>query len=181
MFGSHMYRSDQAGEVARLLAEGKIVMEQEDLEITTLPRLAGIQQKMLDGTTGKTNGGARGGGGLPRPPRGGGGARPRAEGGGKSVRRGSGRDGVPRQARRGDRRSCREEHFRLHGAREPLPSRDRRRRRVRLGGRKRAGDERPLPDRDGKNEPGAAGGHAGRHPRVRRSATVASPSGGGER
>src|SRR4030067_774088 len=56
MFGSHMYRSDQAGEVARLLAEGKIVMEQEDLEITTLPGLAAIPQKMLDGTMGKPKG-----------------------------------------------------------------------------------------------------------------------------
>ncbi|MGZ8446984.1 MAG: enoyl-CoA hydratase-related protein [Candidatus Deferrimicrobiaceae bacterium] len=56
ILGSHMYRSDQAGEVARLLAEGKIVMEQEDLEITTLPGLAGIQQKMLDGTMGKPKG-----------------------------------------------------------------------------------------------------------------------------
>jgi enoyl-CoA hydratase len=56
LFGSHMYRSDQAGEVARLLAERKIVMEQEDLEITTLPGLPGIQQKMLAGTMEKPKG-----------------------------------------------------------------------------------------------------------------------------
>jgi enoyl-CoA hydratase len=56
LIGSHMYRSDQAGEVVRLLAEGKIVMEQEDLEITTLPGLAGIQQKMLAGTMEKPKG-----------------------------------------------------------------------------------------------------------------------------
>ena len=43
-----MYRSDQAGEVIRLLAEGKIVMEQEDLEVTTLDGLPGVHQKMLD-------------------------------------------------------------------------------------------------------------------------------------
>ena len=56
VLGSHMYRSDQAAEVVRLLAEGKIVMEQEDLEITTLAGLPGIQQKMLDGTMGKPKG-----------------------------------------------------------------------------------------------------------------------------
>jgi enoyl-CoA hydratase len=56
ILGSHMYRLDQAGEVARLLAEGKIVMEQEDLEITPLTGLAGIQQKMLDGTMEKPKG-----------------------------------------------------------------------------------------------------------------------------
>jgi enoyl-CoA hydratase len=56
ILGSHMYRSDQAGEVIRLLAEGKIVMEQEDLEITTFQGLPGVHQKMLDGTMGKPKG-----------------------------------------------------------------------------------------------------------------------------
>ncbi len=56
ILGSHMYRSDQAGEVVRLLSEGKIVMEQEDLEITTLDGLPGVHQKMLDGTMGKPKG-----------------------------------------------------------------------------------------------------------------------------
>ena len=54
--GSHMYRLDQAAEVIRLLAEGKIVMEQEDLEIGTLDGLPGIQQKMLEGTMNKPKG-----------------------------------------------------------------------------------------------------------------------------
>ncbi len=56
ILGSHMYRPDQAAEVVRLLAEGKIVMEQDDLEITTLDGLPGIQQKMLDGTMEKPKG-----------------------------------------------------------------------------------------------------------------------------
>ncbi len=56
ILGSHMYRSDQAGEVIRLLAEGKIVMEQEDLEITAFHGLPGIHQKMLDGTMEKPKG-----------------------------------------------------------------------------------------------------------------------------
>ncbi|HEU5359525.1 MAG TPA: enoyl-CoA hydratase-related protein, partial [Candidatus Deferrimicrobiaceae bacterium] len=56
ILGSHMYRGDQAAEVVRLLSEGKIVMEQEDLEITTLDGLPGIQQKMLDGTMEKPKG-----------------------------------------------------------------------------------------------------------------------------
>ncbi|MGB6410308.1 MAG: enoyl-CoA hydratase-related protein [Candidatus Deferrimicrobiaceae bacterium] len=56
ILGSHMYRLDQAAEVVRLLAEGKIVMEQEDLEITTLGGLPGLQQKMLDGTMEKPKG-----------------------------------------------------------------------------------------------------------------------------
>ena len=56
VLGSHMYRADQAEEVLRLLSEGKIVMEQEDLEIGTLPGLPGIQQKMLDGTMSKPKG-----------------------------------------------------------------------------------------------------------------------------
>ncbi len=56
ILGSHMYRLDQAGEVIRLLAEGKIVMEQEDLEIGTLEDLPGIQQKMLEGTMEKPKG-----------------------------------------------------------------------------------------------------------------------------
>jgi len=56
ILGSHMYRLDQVAEVVRLLAEGKIVMEQEDLEITTLGGLPGVQQKMLDGTMEKPKG-----------------------------------------------------------------------------------------------------------------------------
>ncbi len=56
ILGSHMYRLDQAAEVIRLLAEGKIVMEQEDIEITTLDGLPGVQQKMLDGTMEKPKG-----------------------------------------------------------------------------------------------------------------------------
>ena len=47
--GSHMYRSGQAREVMRLLAEGRLVMEQEDLEVSSLGGLPAIQQKMLDG------------------------------------------------------------------------------------------------------------------------------------
>jgi len=56
ILGSHMYRLDQAAEVIRLLSEGKIVMEQEDLEITTLEGLPAIQQSMLDGTMKKPKG-----------------------------------------------------------------------------------------------------------------------------
>jgi NADPH:quinone reductase-like Zn-dependent oxidoreductase len=56
ILGAHMYRLDQAAEVVRLLAEGKIVMEQEDLEISTLGGLPGVQQKMLDGTMEKPKG-----------------------------------------------------------------------------------------------------------------------------
>ena len=50
VLGSHMYHDTQAREVVRLLAEGRIVMEQEDLEVVALDQLAGVQQKMLDGT-----------------------------------------------------------------------------------------------------------------------------------
>ena len=56
ILGSHMYRTGQAHEVIRLLAEGHIVMEQEDLEITTLDGLPEIQQKMLDGRMTKPKG-----------------------------------------------------------------------------------------------------------------------------
>ena len=56
VLGSHMYRADQAEEVLRLLSDGRIVMEQEDLEIGSLPGLPGIQQKMLDGTMSKPKG-----------------------------------------------------------------------------------------------------------------------------
>jgi enoyl-CoA hydratase len=56
LLGSHMYRADQAMEVVRLLSEGKIVMEQEDLEITGLDGLPLLQQKMLDGTMTKPKG-----------------------------------------------------------------------------------------------------------------------------
>ena len=56
--GSHMYRSDQAAEVLRLLSDGRISMEQEDLEVTPFSRLPEIQQKMLDGTMSKPKGAA---------------------------------------------------------------------------------------------------------------------------
>ena len=56
ILGSHMYRTGQAREVIRLLAEGRIVMEQEDLEITTLQKLPQVQQAMLDGQLKKPKG-----------------------------------------------------------------------------------------------------------------------------
>ncbi len=56
ILGSHMYDTAQAREVVRLLAAGRIVMEQEDLEVATLAGLPAIQQKMLDGTMGKPKG-----------------------------------------------------------------------------------------------------------------------------
>ena len=54
--GSHMYRAAQARETVRLLAENRIVMGQEDLEIVDLPALPAIQQRMLDGTMTKPKG-----------------------------------------------------------------------------------------------------------------------------
>ncbi len=54
--GSHMYRTTQAGEVVRLFAQNKIVMEQEDLEVVSLAGLPEVQQKMLDGRLGKPKG-----------------------------------------------------------------------------------------------------------------------------
>ena len=54
--GSHMYRATQAKEVISLLAQNKIVMEQDDLNITDLSGLPEIQQKMLDGKMGKPKG-----------------------------------------------------------------------------------------------------------------------------
>ncbi|MBP2675743.1 MAG: Enoyl-CoA hydratase/isomerase, partial [Deltaproteobacteria bacterium] len=54
--GSHMYGASQAAEVVRLLSGGKIAMEQEDLEVTDLQGLPGLQQKMLDGTMRKPKG-----------------------------------------------------------------------------------------------------------------------------
>lgn len=56
ILGSHMYDAPQAAEVARLLTDGKIVMEQEDLEIVPLSGLPAVQQKMLDGTMEKPKG-----------------------------------------------------------------------------------------------------------------------------
>jgi len=56
ILGSHMYRTGQAREVIRLLTEGRIVMEQGDLEITTLQGLPQIQQAMLDGRMTKPKG-----------------------------------------------------------------------------------------------------------------------------
>ena len=54
--GSHMYGASQAAEVVRLLSEGKIAMDQEDLDITDLPGLPALQQMMLDGTMRKPKG-----------------------------------------------------------------------------------------------------------------------------
>ena len=54
--GSHMYGASQAAEVVRLLSSGKIAMDQEDLEITDLRGLPGLQQMMLDGTMRKPKG-----------------------------------------------------------------------------------------------------------------------------
>lgn len=54
--GSHMYGAAQAAEVVRLLASGKIVMEQDDIEVTDLPGLPAVQQKMLDGKMVKPKG-----------------------------------------------------------------------------------------------------------------------------
>lgn len=50
VLGSHMYCDSQARETVRLLAGGRIVMEQDDLEVVDLEGLPAIQQKMLDGT-----------------------------------------------------------------------------------------------------------------------------------
>jgi hypothetical protein len=47
--GSHMYHASQATEVVRMLAAGKLAMDQEDLEITDLAGLPDLQQRMLDG------------------------------------------------------------------------------------------------------------------------------------
>ena len=54
--GSHMYQSSQAREVVRLLAQNLLVMEPEDLEVTALPGLPEIQQKMLEGRMDKPKG-----------------------------------------------------------------------------------------------------------------------------
>lgn len=54
--GSHMYGAAQAAEVVRLLANGRIVMEEEDLEVVGLPELPLIQQRMLDGSMRKSKG-----------------------------------------------------------------------------------------------------------------------------
>jgi enoyl-CoA hydratase len=50
VLGSHMYHDSQAREVVRLLTDGRIVLEQGDLEIVGLDELPAVQQKMLDGT-----------------------------------------------------------------------------------------------------------------------------------
>jgi len=50
ILGSHMYRSAQARETVRLLAQNRLVMEQADVEIVDLARLPELQQQMLDGT-----------------------------------------------------------------------------------------------------------------------------------
>ena len=54
--GSHMYGASQAADAIRLLSAGRIAMDQEDLEITDLPGLPGLQQRMLDGTMRKPKG-----------------------------------------------------------------------------------------------------------------------------
>jgi enoyl-CoA hydratase len=54
--GSHMFSSSQASDVVRLLGRGTLVMEQDDLEITDLAGIAGLQQKMLDGVMKKPKG-----------------------------------------------------------------------------------------------------------------------------
>jgi len=56
ILGSHMYRGSQAREAVRLLAQEALVMEQDDLEVTSLEGLPQIQQKMLDGRMGKPKG-----------------------------------------------------------------------------------------------------------------------------
>lgn len=56
ILGSHMYNSSQAAEVLRLLAGGRLKMEQEDLEVTPLSGLPDLQQRMLDGTMRKPKG-----------------------------------------------------------------------------------------------------------------------------
>lgn len=54
--GSHMYCSNQAKEVARLLDQKWIELEKEDLEVVSLRELPELQQKMLDGTLAKPKG-----------------------------------------------------------------------------------------------------------------------------
>ncbi len=56
ILGSHMYDAAQAREVVRLLAAGRLVMEPQDVEVSTLAELPAIQQKMLDGTMEKPKG-----------------------------------------------------------------------------------------------------------------------------
>ncbi len=56
ILGSHMYGASQAAEVVRLLSGGKMAMDQGDLDITDLPGLPALQQKMLDGTMRKPKG-----------------------------------------------------------------------------------------------------------------------------
>jgi len=54
--GSHMYHAAQAAEVVRLLAEGRLAMGRDDLEVTDLAALPALQQKMLDGRMGRPKG-----------------------------------------------------------------------------------------------------------------------------
>jgi enoyl-CoA hydratase len=54
--GSHMFSPSQASDVVRLLSKGTLVMEQDDLELTDLAGIAGLQQKMLDGVMKKPKG-----------------------------------------------------------------------------------------------------------------------------
>ncbi len=56
ILGSHMYCSSEARETVSLLANGHLVMDQEDLEIVDLAGLPEIQQKMLDGSMTKPKG-----------------------------------------------------------------------------------------------------------------------------
>jgi enoyl-CoA hydratase len=56
ILGSHMYNASQAAEVVRLLAGGRLAMEEEDLEVTSLSGLPDLQQRMLDGSMRKPKG-----------------------------------------------------------------------------------------------------------------------------
>jgi enoyl-CoA hydratase/carnithine racemase/NADPH:quinone reductase-like Zn-dependent oxidoreductase len=56
ILGSHMYHSSQAIEVLRLLAGGRLAMEQDDLEVTELSGVPALQERMLSGTMRKPKG-----------------------------------------------------------------------------------------------------------------------------
>lgn len=56
ILGSHMYCSNQATDVIRLLDKKMIELEKEDIEVVTLKELPKLQQKMLDGTMAKPKG-----------------------------------------------------------------------------------------------------------------------------
>ena len=56
ILGSHMYDSSQAAEVMRLIAGGRLAIEQDDLEVAALSGLPELQQMMLSGTMRKPKG-----------------------------------------------------------------------------------------------------------------------------